>query len=443
MKYYILVLGCQMNHSDSERIKSIFNSLGFQESDTEEEAEVLGVVACSVRQKAIDKVFTRIHLWNKQKKSRSLLTFLTGCILPDDRKKFLKLFDLVFDTKDTAALPDMIKQYGIVTPASLKNSFRGINEAVEEQDDFWRVSPEYSSSYEAFIPIQNGCNKFCTYCAVPYTRGREESRPSGEILEEFEELIARGYRSLTLLGQNVNSYGLDKKGQELSFPRLLDALGKRADSMEEKPWIYYTSPHPRDMTDEVLDVMAAHPSIAKQIHLPLQSGDDSVLKAMNRNHSLQDYRRIIESIRSKMPEATIFTDIIVGFPGEEEEQFMNTLRAMEEFRYNMAFIAMYSPRPGARSHQWDDTVSHEDKKDRFRRLSKILEKTSREWNRTMTGKTLDLLVTGTSRKGDKLSAKTEGLINVHLPLVEGVGPGQKIQAEITGEWGLSLEGVKK
>jgi len=432
-----------MNLSDAERIKSIFHSLGFEETQEEAEAEILGVVACSVRQKAIDKVFSRIHHWNKEKKRRSLLTFLTGCILPDDKKKFLKLFDLVFDTQDTAALPELITQYGVVTPAGLKNGFQGITPSEDSQDDFWQVDPEYSSTYEAFIPIQNGCNKFCTYCAVPYTRGREESRPSGEILEEFQSLLSRGYQSITLLGQNVNSYGLDKKDQEWTFPRLLDELGTLADQSSASPWIYYTSPHPRDMTDEVLQVMAAHPSIAKQIHLPLQSGDNQILKSMNRNHSLEDYRRIVEGIRKYMPQATLFTDIIVGFPGEEEKHFMNTLKAMEEFRYNMAFIAMYSPRPGAKSHQWDDTVDHEVKKERFHRLSAVLEKTSRQWNRNLIGKTLPVLVTGTSRKGDRLSGKTEGLINIHLPMDEKIQPGDKIEAEILQERGLSLEGIKK
>ncbi|MDA3850988.1 MAG: tRNA (N6-isopentenyl adenosine(37)-C2)-methylthiotransferase MiaB [Spirochaetaceae bacterium] len=441
MKYYLLVLGCQMNLSDSERIKSIFNSMGFSETQEEKDAQILGVVACSVRQKAIDKVFNRIHKWNQQKKTKNLLTFLTGCILEDDKKKFLKLFDLVFQTKEMAALPEMIGQYGVVTPASLKNQLQQIPQ--ETQGDFWQINPEYQSKYEAYIPIQNGCNKFCTYCAVPYTRGREESRPSGEILDEFDSLMSRGFHNVTLLGQNVNSYGLDKKGTELTFPHLLEQLALRAEQQKQKPWIYFTSPHPRDMTDEVIEVMAKYPSLAKQIHLPLQSGDDKILGDMNRSHNLQDYRRIVETIRKKLPQATLFTDIIVGFPGEEEEHFMNSLRAMEEFEYNMAFIACYSPRPGAKSSRWEDTVSQQIKKERLHRLTEVLMKTSGQWNQRQIGRETQMLVTGPSRKGDRINGRTEGMVNIQIPMDQHLQAGDRISVEITGAMGLSLEAVKK
>ena len=365
-----------MNLSDSERLKTVFKNMGFEPTEKEEEADILGIIACSVRQKAIDKVHTRIHLWNKWKKDRNLITFVTGCLLPKDRKTFLKTFDLVFETNDIAGLPEMISQYGIVTPAGLNH---------HNQEEFWHIDPSYQSSYEAFIPIQNGCDKFCTYCAVPYTRGREVSRPSGEVLEELECLIGKGYKSITLLGQNVNSYGLDKKGEELTFTQLLEEIGKKGEKSETPFWVYFTSPHPRDMTDDVLEIMSRYKCLAKQVHLPLQSGDNEVLKKMNRKYSLEDYRKIVHKIRELMPEATIFTDIIVGFTTETDEQFENTRRALAEFRYNMAFIATYSPRPGAVSARWEDEVAQEIKKERLHILSDVFIKSAGEFNRKLIG----------------------------------------------------------
>ncbi|MFP4471618.1 MAG: radical SAM protein, partial [Bacteroidales bacterium] len=264
MKYHLITLGCQMNMSDSERVRTIIETqTGYQWTDNEEEANMVGILACSVRQKAIDKVYSRIQKWNKWKNHKSLITFISGCILPNDMEKFLKLFDIVFRMSELEKLPDMIRQYGVVTPASLFNDLLSMpkNESI---DNFWNIPPEYSSGYEAFVPIQNGCDKFCTFCAVPYTRGREVSRPSGEIVNEVRNLVENGYKSITLLGQNVNSYGLDKKGEEIGFPELLRRIGELGMEMQQEFWLYFTSPHPRDMTDEVIEVIAKYDCLAKQ-----------------------------------------------------------------------------------------------------------------------------------------------------------------------------------
>ncbi|MBI9035570.1 MAG: tRNA (N6-isopentenyl adenosine(37)-C2)-methylthiotransferase MiaB [Bacteroidales bacterium] len=405
MKYHVITLGCQMNLSDSERVRTVIDDMGYTWTDNEDEANVIGIVACSVRQKAIDRVYSKISSWNKRKNKESIITFLSGCVLPEDEKKFLRKFDIVFQMKDLPQLPEMIRQYGITTPQDLQ-----IHDSMR---DFWAVTPQYESSFDAYIPIQNGCDKFCTYCAVPYTRGREVSRPSEEIIDELKRLVAEGYKSITLLGQNVNSYGFDKKGEEIGFADLLRKIGEWGDSNQKDFWLYFTSPHPRDMTDEVLEVIAQYKCLAKQIHIPIQSGDEKVLIKMNRKHSMEKYRHIIHKIWELLPEATVFTDIIVGFTGETEEQFENTRKIMEEFKYNMAYIAQYSQRPGAASSRWEDDIPGEVKKHRFRELTEELKKHSLVYNQKLVGKTVKVLVRGKDRKKG-LSALTEGKLIVRF-----------------------------
>jgi tRNA-2-methylthio-N6-dimethylallyladenosine synthase len=447
-----------MNMSDTERTKPVIEGLGYEWTDNEDEASLVGILACSVRQKAIDKVYTRIHKWNKAKNKRNLLTFVTGCILPADREKFLKLFDIVFPMSELQELPDMIRQNGIVTPVSLKleeeesgivfrnERFQELKKSAaglklnEHMSDFWQINPVYESKFEAFVPIQNGCDKFCTFCAVPYTRGREVSRPSSEILEEVKNLVEKDYKSITLLGQNVNSYGLDKKGEEISFPELLRQIGEFGKGTGKEFWVYFTSPHPRDMTDEVIEVIAQYDCLAKQIHLPVQSGDNKVLIRMNRKHNMEKYRHIVETIRRLIPQATLFTDIIVGFTGETDEQFENTRRIMKEFKYNMAYIAQYSQRPGAVSSRWVDDVPKEVKKQRYHTLTEDLMKTSYEHNKAMVGKIFRVLVRGKERKGVFLSGLTEGRINVRIPSSDIGLIGQIVDVKITQATEFSLAG---
>lgn len=472
MRYHVVTLGCQMNKSDSERVSTVIEQMGYSWTDTEEEADLLGIIACSVRQKAIDKVYTRIHKWNKWKNNKNLVTFVTGCVLPADREKFLKLFDIIFQISELVQFPEMLKQYGIVTPFSLSLESHNITEpagkaipdfnfktvvvekgkkAIVGQpvmmkqpekriSSFWNIEPQYKSSFEAYIPIQNGCDKFCTFCAVPYTRGREISRPSSEILDELEVLVKNGYKSITLLGQNVNSYGLDKQGNEISFADLLGRIGKYGDESRKDFWVYFTSPHPRDMDEDVIETIAKYNCLAKQIHLPLQSGDDKILIKMNRNHSLKDYIRIVQSIREKLPQATIFTDVIVGFTGETEEQFMHTAEAMESIRFNMAYIARYSPRPGAASSRWDDDISHKIKKDRLHKLSALLQKHSLELNNHMVGRTYKVLVTGSDRKGGFLSGLTEGKIIVRFASDDLSLLGKFVDVKISSAADFATEG---
>lgn len=426
-----------MNLSDSERVISVLDEAGYEWTDKEEEAGLIGILACSVRQKAIDKVYSRIHKWNKWKNHKNLITFISGCILPSDHEKFLKLFDITFQMKDLPRLPEMIGRYGISTPVHLKTGIDPYNENIEQ---FWNVKPSYQSGFEAFIPIQNGCDKFCTFCAVPYTRGREVSRPSRDILAELAMLVAQGFKSITLLGQNVNSYGLDKNGSEITFPDLLREIGEMGNRLKKEFWVYFTSPHPRDMTDEVIEVIAQYPVLARQIHLPMQSGDDKVLIRMNRKHHIEKYRHIVQSIRRILPEATLFTDIIVGFTGETEAQFENTRLAMEEFKFNMSYTAIYSPRPGAASHRWVDDVSADEKKRRLHILTEELIKHNIPYNKAQVGKTFKVLVRGADRKEGYLSGLTEGKLIVRFPSTNEDLTGKFVQVKIISAAEFSLEG---
>ena len=422
-----------MNLSDAERVRTVLQQMGYEPTDNEEEANLLGIVACSVRQKGIDKVYGRIEKWNTMKNRKSVITFVSGCILPADRVRFLKLFDLVFTMNELPQLPEMIRQYGVVTPMKEVNPSANM-------EPFWEINPLRASSFEAYIPIQNGCNNFCTYCAVPYTRGREVSRPSEEILNEVKELVEKNYKSITLLGQNVNSYGLDKKGEEINFAELLRRIGEYGKASGKEFWVYYTAPHPRDMEDEIIEVMAQYDCLAKQIHIPIQSGDDVMLQRMNRHHNLERYRHIIQTIREVLPTATIFTDIIVGFTHESEEEFENTRKAMEEFKYNMAYIAQYSVREGAVASRWEDDVPKEVKRQRYHRLTEELMKHSLVYNQTLVGTTVKMLVEDFDRKNGYLTGHTEGKIVIRFASIDESLIGQIVNVKVTSATALSIEG---
>ena len=462
-----------MNISDSERVKTVVEKMGYSWTDNEDEASLLGILACSVRQKSIDKVYARIRKWNKRKDRESLITFISGCVLPADKKKFLKQFDLIFSMEELLLFPKMIREYGIVTPASLRkvddtiihenknNKPEGINLSsiiskkgkitsddiriaidIETPDikEFWDIMPDYNSTFEAFIPIQNGCDKFCTYCAVPYTRGREVSRSSNEILNEVKRLIDNNYKSITLLGQNVNSYGLDKNGNEISFAELLHLIGKLGDNSGKDFWVYFTSPHPRDMGEDVIDAIASYKCIAKQIHLPLQSGDDEVLEKMNRKHNYDDFRKIVDSIRKKIPEATLFTDIIVGFTGETDDQFENSRNAIAELKFNMAYVAVYSPRPGAVSAKWDDDIPMKTKKARLHILGDELKIHSYNYNQQFKDKEVRVLITGLEKRSGYLSGYTEGRVPVRAYSYDKSKIGQFVWMKIVSITDFSFAG---
>ncbi len=376
--YYIWPLGCQTNKSDGERVATVLEKLGYRRSEIDDTASVVVVVACAIRQTAVDRIYGKFRSWEKRQQNGTLTTLLTGCILPHDKQKLTPKFDLVFDIEDLPRLPLMLAQ-------------TNIEETVNQPDQmaYFNIQPIHNSTFRAWVPIAKGCDKFCTYCAVPYTRGRERSRPSADIIAEVKQLVSRGYKDIHLLGQNVNSYGLDKPGEELTFAQLMEQVAQ----LKGDFWVRFHAPHPRDFTDDVIQIIAKYPKLCKQINLPAQSGNSQVLRRMNRPYTREKYIDLIDRIKAGIPNVSLSTDIIVGFCGETEEFFADSKSLMEYVGYDMAFIAQYSVRPGTvAARRFVDDVSHEVKKQRLIELTAILEKTFLAYKQQNLGKIDRILV---------------------------------------------------
>jgi tRNA-2-methylthio-N6-dimethylallyladenosine synthase len=425
-KFYLLIFGCQMNISDAERLATTLKSLGYQETDNEDEADLIGVVACSVRQKAVDRIYGKVRNWQIVKEKRPLITILSGCVLERDRKNLATQFDLFIDIKN---LDNLSQDLAKIAP-----------EEKLALPSFFDIKPSYYSSYRAYVPIMTGCNKFCTYCAVPYTRGREISRPSENILTEIKDLLDKGYKEIVLLGQNVNSYGLDKQKtgeQELSFPELLTKI----DNLAEHFWIKYLTSHPYDMSDELIEVMLSAKNINPYLHLPVQAGADSMLQKMNRHYSIDSYKKLIYKIKEKMPQLAISTDVIVGFSGETETEFQATKQLLAELKYNMAYMSQYSERSGtvaARLHK--DDVPKIIKKQRWEELNTLMGQNSLEFNQKLVGNTYEVLIDEVQETGEtyKNIGKLANYVAVHLISDQALKVGEFYQATITqaNNWGV-------
>jgi tRNA-2-methylthio-N6-dimethylallyladenosine synthase len=443
-KYHLFVMGCQMNLSDAERLETILNSLGYKKTNEEDEADLIGVVSCAVRQKAMDRIYGKIHKWNLIKEKRPLITILTGCVLKHDKEKLKYQFDILLDMKDIQTLPELLHARQL--------ALGNLNPSIS----YLQIKPSYESDFKAYVPIMTGCNKFCTYCAVPYTRGPEISRPADEIFTELKELLNKGYKEITLLGQNVNSYGLDNKDTRspnykkpmLTFPQLLHEIN----SWRGNFWIRFMTSHPYDMSDELINVMTERKHITESIHLPVQSGNDEILKKMNRNYTVKHYLDRLTKIRKYLPEFSLSTDIIVGFCGETKQQFMDTAKLMKKVKYDMAYISEYSPRPGtgaARAYQ--DDIPKNEKKRREKYLTEILKNTAQEFNNKFINKTTKVLVDGIKKNinNKKLSkqsftfllyGKNRELKNVQFYSNKNL-TGQFVDVKITqaNTWNLSGE----
>ena len=337
-----------MNISDSERIAAVLESIRYKPTPDINEADLVMVTMCSIRQSAVDRVHGLIPKFKKIRSIKpDLKTILTGCILKKDKKVFVRGFDYVVDIRDIKKLPEII----------------GIKK-IEDADNYLDITPKYSSKFSAAVPIMTGCNNFCAYCVVPYTREREVSRPTREIVCEVKNLIKHGYKEIWLLGQNVNSY----KDNKTNFPKLLKIVNDIPGNFE----LRFTSSHPKDFSDELIKTMTKCRKLSKYLNLPIQSGDDEILKKMNRPYSVAQYKNLVKKIREAMPDISLSTDVIIGFPGETKKQFENTVKTFKDIGFDMAYINKYSPRAGTVASKMKDNVPIAEKKRREKILIKLI-----------------------------------------------------------------------
>lgn len=372
-----------MNKSDSERISAVLEKIGYKRSSKIDEADLVVVNACSVRQSAIDRISgLRPKIKNKAK------TILTGCILSADKKKFGKLFDYILDIKDLPKWPKILSNQPYKdSPRKNYQRIGGAGQRVASCE-YFKIQPNYQAWPVAYVPISSGCNNFCAYCCVPYTRGPEVSRRASEIVKEVKELIKDGYKEIWLLGQNVNSYQSYADGPcVVDFPLLL----KMADALEGNFWVRFTSPHPKDFSDKLITALKECSKVTPYLNLPVQAGDNEVLKKMNRPYTIEHYKDLVSKIRRAIPGITLSTDIIVGFPGETKKQFLNSAKLFREIKFDMAYIAQFSLRPGTAAANLRDDVPKAEKKRRENVLTEILKKTASVSNKMFIGKTIKVL----------------------------------------------------
>lgn len=343
-KYYIFVIGCQQNEHDGVKLSHALNKLGFTES-TEQDADIIFVIACAVRQTAVDRIFGKIKVWGKNKK-----IILTGCVLDSDKNKLAKIGVDFFNLENPKKLESVLN----------------INS--KEFAKYFGEGSIFSSS----VPIMFGCDNFCSYCATPYTKGRERSRNIKDISNDVTKLVKKGEKNILLLGQNVNSYKSNESSKNKSdFALLLEHLNSIPGDFE----VSFISNHPKDMTDDIIQAVADLPKIKKEIHLPVQSGSNKILKAMNRPYTREKYLEIIAKIKKANPNIEITTDVIVGFPGETEKDFQDTVDIFNKVGYKMAYINKYSPRFGTAAYKLGDPIPWKEKQRRWHELDRVLSKT--------------------------------------------------------------------
>jgi len=387
--YSITTYGCQMNKNDSERIAGLLNALGFAETENESLADVIIVNTCSVRQSAEDRIFGAQEKYLEYKKQKpDMIVAVTGCMPGRDKassfKKQLPATDLYFPTPEMVHLPRWISELrpDLVNSDSLEN-------------DYLKIHPLRAPSVQAYVTIQTGCNKFCTYCVVPYARGLERNRPAKDILDECRELVAHGVIELTLLGQTVNSYKAPDQetfSSENPYKDHFAALLWEINHIDGLERLHWTAAHPNSMTDEVIHALSL-PKQVNYLHLPVQAGSNEVLRRMNRKYTREQYLEIMKKIKESRPGIALGSDIIVGFPGETREQFEETLSLYREVGFDISYNAQYSPRSGTLGVKlFQDDISKEEKRERWDELQILMEQMSLEKNQAYVGKTVTLLI---------------------------------------------------
>ncbi len=407
--YYIWTIGCQMNKAESERLGSYLEQLGYEATATAEEADLIVLNSCVVRQSAEDRIINKLHSLEPLKKSHPDISLaVTGCLVNSKIDQLQSRFPHV----------DYFFKPGEYPPW------------LEEQGNLHTITPRHPSP-STFVPITQGCDNFCSYCIVPYRRGRERSRPVEEIASEVKRLVHRGAKEVILLGQNVDSYGHDLPDK----PELADLLGE-LNKIEELTRIRFLTNHPKDMSSRLIEAVACLDKVCEQICLPVQSGSNDILKAMRRGYTVEHYRQLITRIRSKIPEVALSSDVIVGFPSETEEQFQQTFNLLSELKFDTVHVAAYSPRPGTiASREYEDNIPLTEKRERLNKIEKLEEGIATEINRRLLDKTVEVLVEG--KKGDKWQGRTRSDKLVFFSSYDDfLGQLVKVKIEKTSPWSL-------
>ena len=432
-KYFLRTYGCQMNVHDSEEIKYYLESLGYEAVEELELADIVVLNTCAIRENAKDKVFGYLGRCKHLKKEKpDLIIAVAGCLMqkPNEIEEIHnkhKYIDIIIGTHNLNELPNLIEE---------ANNKKTQNIEVYSNSDvvFENVKYNRDSKISAWINIIYGCDKFCTYCIVPFTRGRERSRKMEEILEEVRDLKEQGYMEITLLGQNVNAYGKDLDfGYD--FATLLEEVAKIG-----IPRIRFVTSHPWNFTDKMVDVIAKYDNVMPYVHLPIQSGSDDILSKMNRKYTIDEYKKLFDQIKNKVKDVAITTDIIVGFPNETDEDFKKTLDIVNYCKYDGAYTFIFSPREGTAAARMEDKVSMEVKEKRLQELNNLVNKYSLESNQRLVGKVVEVLVNGISEKDNN---KVYGYTDT-MKLVNIVGGneliGKIVQVKITDAKSFSLDG---
>lgn len=438
---FIKTFGCQMNVYDSERMKGSLAAEGYAETDTAEAADLVVFNTCHIREHAAEKVYSELGRLKRLKAERQaqggeLTVAVTGCVAQAEGSEILKrakTVDIVLGPQAYHRLPELVAKSRTGGERIVETEFP----AEDKFDVLDARSPRrVGQAVAAFLTVQEGCDKFCTFCVVPYTRGAEFSRPVVQVLGEARTLAAQGVREVTLLGQNVNAYhGSDEAGKAVDLAGLVDQLSQ-IDGLDR---IRYTTSHPRDMTDRLIDAHAQNPKLMPYLHLPVQSGSDRILKAMNRGHTIAEYLALIERVRATRPDMALSGDFIVGFPGETEEDFQATLDVVERVNYGSAYAFRYSPRPGTPAAAHEEQVLADVAAERLQRLLALIHQKQTEFNASMVGKVLPVLFEKQAKRPGQLVGRSPFLQPVHV-LAEASHIGQIRPVLIEGVGTNSLSG---
>ena len=431
--FYLKTYGCQMNEHDSENIEALLTRLGFSKVDDYENADLVLLNTCSIRENAHNKAFGMLgRLKHLKAQKKDLIVGLCGCmaqeasVVEEIINKY-KWVNFVFGTHNMYQLPNIIDR-------AINENKQQIEVFSKEGDLVEGLPVIRTNNYKAYVNIIYGCNKFCTYCIVPYTRGRERSRAREDILKEVDELIKDGYKEITLLGQNVNAYGKDLY-DDYTLGNLLEDIAKK-----DIPRVRFMTSHPWDFTDSMVEVIGKYDNIMPSVHLPVQSGSSKILKLMGRRYTRESYLELFKKIKDTVPGVAISTDIIVGFPGETEEDFLETLSLAEECKYDNAFTFIFSKREGTPACLLKDEVSEEEKKERLQRLNKVVNKYFLENNKKLLDRVVPVLVEGNSEKKDMYYGYTDTNKLINFTAKREVEVGEIVSVKVTQAKTWSLDG---